>query len=73
MYWITFFVAEVMKIISGGDHSEGHEEFIELILQFFCFSNRLLFHCDFQKKESIVTRLKRKAFVTSDCVLWSLK
>ena len=55
-------VAGVMKNKSDSSemfifHIVGHEEFIKLILRLFCFSQRLSFPCDTQKRESVVTRL----------------
>ena len=35
----------------------GHEEFVKLILLFFCSAQRLSFPCDTQKQGIVVTRL----------------
>ena len=46
-------------------HNSGYEEFIKLILLLFCFTQRLSFPCDTQKRESVVTGLNWKDLINS--------
>ena len=51
-----FWAAGVMKkklLVQRGVyfHNAGHKEFNKLILQLFCFAQRLSFPCDTQKRE----------------------